>query len=320
MRPSTGGAGVLRSQAVAEAIAGYVAVSFWALVGTAPLTALHFNQFSLVGLIANAVVVPIMGFGAVICGLAAAALSFVSPTDARPLLLLAGSLASVGNWLAGWFEGWPLAWTRIFTPKIFEISIAYGFIAAWCARPLATVSPAARQANPNKAAGISFAICGGLRIERRARARRRLVDPPALLYPDLRVSFCSRGDVAWCGSQRTGGVDRWRWFLWWHLRSGRTNRGAISLANKIMRVDYVAVSYPDRDHSGGLIFLVRNFGRRSSGPAESVRRQLPEIPRAVRHAHATVWSADGIAARQSAVFDWFVARAIDGPREYHRWC
>ena len=141
MRPSTGGTGVPRSQAIAEAIAGYVAVSFWALVGTAPLTALHFNQFSLVGLIANAVVVPIMGFGAVICGLAAAALSFVSPTGARPLLLLAGSLTGVGNWLAGWFEGWPLAWTRIFTPTIFEISIAYGFIAVWCARPLAALGP-----------------------------------------------------------------------------------------------------------------------------------------------------------------------------------
>jgi len=30
-------------------------------------------------------------------------------------------------------------------------------------------------------------------------------------------------------------------------------------ANKIMHVDYVAVSHPDRDHFGGLIFLVRNF-------------------------------------------------------------
>ncbi len=49
---------------VAETIlAVHVAVSFWALIGTAPLTAFHFNQLSLVGLIANAIVVPIMGFG-----------------------------------------------------------------------------------------------------------------------------------------------------------------------------------------------------------------------------------------------------------------
>jgi len=68
IRPQMTDAGVSRGYAVAELIAGYIAVSFWALIGTAPLTAFHFNQFSLVGLVANAVVVPIMGFGAVITG------------------------------------------------------------------------------------------------------------------------------------------------------------------------------------------------------------------------------------------------------------
>ena len=52
-----------RLNLAAEVIAGYVAVSFWAMLGTAPLTAFHFNQFSLVGLIANAVVVPIIVLG-----------------------------------------------------------------------------------------------------------------------------------------------------------------------------------------------------------------------------------------------------------------
>jgi competence protein ComEC len=54
------------AKVAAEWITGFVAVSFWALLGTAPLTAYHFNQFSIVGLVANAVVVPIMGFGAVV--------------------------------------------------------------------------------------------------------------------------------------------------------------------------------------------------------------------------------------------------------------
>ena len=80
----------------AKLIVGYVAVSFWAMLGTAPLTAFHFNQFSMVGLIANAVVVPIMGFGAVICGLLAAALSFVSIPLARGPLWIAGQLAGAG--------------------------------------------------------------------------------------------------------------------------------------------------------------------------------------------------------------------------------
>ncbi|MGH7923241.1 MAG: ComEC/Rec2 family competence protein, partial [Candidatus Binatus sp.] len=70
-----------------EAPAGYLAVSFWAMAGTAPLTAYHFNQFAVVGLVANAVVVPIMGFGATVLGLIAAALSFLSEPAARPILM-----------------------------------------------------------------------------------------------------------------------------------------------------------------------------------------------------------------------------------------
>jgi competence protein ComEC len=93
-----------RLNIVGEVIVGYVAVSFWATLGTAPLTAYHFNQFSMIGLVANAVVVPIMGFGAVICGLVAATLSFVSMPLALGLLWIAGHLAELGTSLAGWFE------------------------------------------------------------------------------------------------------------------------------------------------------------------------------------------------------------------------
>jgi ComEC/Rec2-related protein len=120
---------------IADVIAGYFAVSFWALIGTAPLTAYHFNQFSLVGLVANAVVVPIMGFGATVCGLVAAALSFVFPPIAVLVLHAAGAMARAGTWLAGWFVDWPFAWARVFTPTIFELALVYGLLMLWLMRP-----------------------------------------------------------------------------------------------------------------------------------------------------------------------------------------
>jgi len=89
-----------RNWRYAEIAIGYLAVSFWATIGTAPLTAYHFNQFAIVGLIANAVVVPIMAFGATISGLVAAALSFISEPLARLVLLLGAKALAVGNWLA----------------------------------------------------------------------------------------------------------------------------------------------------------------------------------------------------------------------------
>jgi competence protein ComEC len=120
-----------------EWVCGYFAVSFWAIVGTAPLTAFHFNQFSLVGLIANPIVVPIMGFGAVACGLAAAASSFIYPPSASWILIVAGKFAACATMLARWFLTWPLAWTRTFTPTPTEMIIAYGFILLWLTAPMA---------------------------------------------------------------------------------------------------------------------------------------------------------------------------------------
>jgi competence protein ComEC len=265
MRPGMTGDGVSRVHAVMESIAGYVAVSFWALLGTAPLTALHFNQFSLVGLVANAIVVPIMGFGAVIFGLFAAALSFLLPAGARPLLLFAGSLAGVGNWLAGWFARWPLAWTRTFTPTTIEIAIAYGAIAIWCACPLAT--------------SITRAPLSSTNVGRaRERARWRYAAAVALtiafvidagwwtyqryFYPDLRVTFLSVGDGDAAVVRFPGGrvmlIDGGGTFFG-TFDPGERIVAPFLWSQKIMHVDLIAISHPDRDHFGGLVFLARNF-------------------------------------------------------------
>jgi competence protein ComEC len=292
---STRASGTPLRHTIAEAVAGYVAVSFWALVGTAPLTAFHFNQFSLVGLIANAVVVPIMGFGAVITGLAAAALSFVSPSGARPILLLAGSLAGAGNWLAGWFEGWPLAWTRIFTPTIFEIAIAYGFIALWCARPLArglvggpATSKPEQRLHEYKA--WRFVVAAALSVA-------LVLDAgwwthQCFFYPDLRVSFLAVGEGDAAVVRFPGGrvmlIDGGGSFGG-TFDPGERIVAPFLWANKIMHVDYVAVSHPDRDHFGGLIFLVRNFAPTEfwTSGVDSPDGSYLRLLDAVRHVHAT---------------------------------
>jgi competence protein ComEC len=264
MHPLPAGAGVSRVNLIAEAVAGYFAVSFWALVGTAPLTAFHFNQFSIVGLIANVVVVPIMGFGAVIAGLMAAALSFLWPAGARPLILLAGYLAGIGNSLAGWFADWPLAWTRTFTPTLIELAIAYGFIAIWCARPLAAaIAPApsidrlrrtrerARWRN-----GAAVALTIALLLDAGWWTRQRYFNS------DLRVTFLSVGEGDAAVVRFPGGrvmVIDGGGSIFGTFDPGERIVAPFLWSNKIMHVDIVAVSHPDRDHFGGLVFLVRNF-------------------------------------------------------------
>ena len=68
---------------LSEWATSYGALSFWAMIGTAPLTAFYFNQCAIVGIAANLVVVPIMGFGSVICGLSASILSWSRAAHAR---------------------------------------------------------------------------------------------------------------------------------------------------------------------------------------------------------------------------------------------
>jgi competence protein ComEC len=251
-----------------EAPAGYLAVSFWAMAGTAPLTAFHFNQFAIVGIVANAVVVPIMAFGATITGLLAAAISFFSESSARPILLFGASALAVGNWLAASFVDWPLAWFRIFTPTILELTIAYAFLMLWLLAPLAVA------AIP-KGGDIAGDRANLPRFNWRARCAIALtmiltIDAGCWTYdrffnPDLRVTFLSVGEgdgavVRFPGSRvmvidaggSYGGFD-----------AGERIVAPYLWSQKIMHVDYLALSHPDLDHFGGLDFIAMSFAPRT---------------------------------------------------------
>ena len=253
-----------------EAPTGYVAVSFWAMAGTAPLTAYHFNQFAIVGIVANAVVVPIMAFGATISGLIAAALSFFSDSAARPILLFGAHALAAGNWLAASFVDWPLAWFRIFTPTILELAIAYAFLMMWLLAPLAVAITGKRSRDDTSDESASLPRFGRRALCAIALSLVLTVDAGCWTYdrffnPDLRVTFLSVGEgdgavVRFPGSRvmlidggsSYGGFD-----------AGERIVAPYLWSQKIMRVDYIALSHPDLDHFGGLDFIAMNFAPRA---------------------------------------------------------
>jgi competence protein ComEC len=252
-----------RNWRYAEVAIGYLAVSFWATIGTAPLTAYHFNQFAIVGLIANAVVVPIMAFGATITGLVAAALSFISEPLARLLLLFGAKALALGNWLAEWFVRWPLAWERIFTPTTLELTIVYALLLIWLEAPLAII-PDPKVPQPIEP--IRGARFGWRTWSAAALTIMFTIDATAWIYdrflnPDLRVTFLSVGEgdgavVRFPGSRvmlidaggAYGGFD-----------TGERIVAPYLWSQKIMHVDYIVLSHPDFDHFGGLDFIAMNF-------------------------------------------------------------
>lgn len=246
------------------AIAGYVAVSFWALVGVAPLTACHFNQFSAVGVVANSVVVPIMAIGGVICGLIACAIGMIAPAAGAPLLIAAGWSLAAGTYLAGWFVRWPAAYCRIFTPTPLEIAIVYGFLLLWLTRP---IERAALRAPPLSSARFPFrwrrACCLILAVMLAGDAAWWTHD--RWFHRGLRVTFLSVGEGDAAVMRFSGG----RVML---IDAGGAWPGGFDFGErvvarylwreKIMRVDYLVVSHPDLDHFGGMAFVARNFSPR----------------------------------------------------------
>jgi competence protein ComEC len=234
---------------------GYVGVSFWAMLGVAPLTALYFNQFSIVGLIANAVVVPIMGLGGTVIGLAAAAMSFVWMPAAVAMLWVAGHFIVAGNLLAAWFAQWPMAWVRTFTPTWIEIALAYGVLFTWL------IWPRRRAANSNwwRRLGLRHAILAGLALAVVVDAKWWFDE--RYHNGDLRVTYLSVGEGDAAVVQFPGarvmvidGGPAWRDF-----DLGERIVARYLWGRKIMHVDWLALSHPDQDHFGGLDFIARNF-------------------------------------------------------------
>ena len=301
----------------AEWVCSYLAVSFWAMIGTAPLTAFHFNQFSLVGVIANPIVVPIMGFGAVAFGLVATVCSFICVPLAARILMIAGQFGAWGSFLARGFADWPLAWVRTFTPSPLEIAICYGFVLLWLSAPLAgTEILEARQRRRIEPATADLPIEGCGAKASATLVNWRVIALPALTIAvladagwwtyqrffcsELRVTFLSVGEgdaavIRFPGSRVMlidGGGGFGATF-----DPGERIIAPFLWSHKIMHLDYVALSHPDRDHFGGLIFMVRNFAPSQFWTTGAVSDDVSygDLISAVKASGARQWLCDSAA-------------------------
>jgi competence protein ComEC len=218
-------------------------VSMAATLGTAPLVALHFNQVSVAGLVANVAVVPVSA-AATVVGLGGTAVGLVSGDLGRPLLVVAGGLLDACALVVKGVAASPFAAIRVVTPTVLEVCLAYVGLAgavAWRSRW-------------GRLLLLAAVLAGGADALSWSRVRYR--------RPTLRVTFLDvgQGDAAvvefpgsavlvvdgggFAGSSFDVGERVVARYLW---------------SRKIRRVDYVAMTHADFDHAGGLPFLVREF-------------------------------------------------------------
>lgn len=109
----------------------FVMVSFFAILGTLPLVMYYFNQVSLIGLFANVLLIPLIGFVVIPLGLAAVFIYPLTINAASWLLGIGSFVLSQALDIVHFFADLPFAALKTITPSLLEIACFY--ILLWSA-------------------------------------------------------------------------------------------------------------------------------------------------------------------------------------------
>ncbi len=233
---------------VYKRLALFLLVSAAAILGTLPITLYYFNQTSLIGILTNCFMVPLIGFLVVPLGLLAVLFLPMAPTAA--LLIMKGSTVTLEGslGLAVFFSKWPFAAVKTVTPTLIEIGLYYAL--AWVlfnfrqtrrARPLliglAIVALADVGYWVSERYGRTELKMTVIDVGQGSSALMELPGGPCILA-DGGGFYDNRFDV---GARVVGP------FLW---------------KRKIATVEILVLSHPDPDHLNGLLFIARHFNVR----------------------------------------------------------
>jgi competence protein ComEC len=220
---------------------GAVVASAAASLATAPITAFQFGSVALIGVLANLIVVPLIGWLVLLLVLAGAALLPISTVAASVLLWLAGGALRPGNQLVEWLAAW--RWSALDVALASPLQVV-ALLALLCG----LASPAGR----GRRGSLAVAGLLGMLIAAQAAARR--------IEPRLAVRFLDVGQgdatiVELAASGRALVVDGGG--LGGSFDTGeRVVVPALRRAG-IASVSALALSHPERDHYGGLAAVVR---------------------------------------------------------------
>jgi competence protein ComEC len=237
------------------------------MLGSAPLTAFHFNQVSVVGVLANLLIVPLLGSAAVILGLSAAGLFLLHPILALPVLACAGLVTQGGMWLTQMIGGWSFSAFTVVTPTLLELLLLYSCLAcgffsiAWAGMRVVTLARALFFVS-----FVAFLTDCLLWVHSR------------YFHRDLRITFLDigQGDAAVVelpGSQVM--VIDGGGFASEEFDAGEAILAPFLWSRKIGRVDILVMSHPQLDHYGGLTFIAEQFAPRElwfNGERASIKR------------------------------------------------
>ncbi len=247
-------------------IAGFMFVSFCAIVGTMPLVMHYFNQVSVIGIVSNLFLVPLIGFIVVPVGLLSVFSYPIAPHTAILGLALSADILKPAIHIIHTLAALPFSAFKTITPSVIEIICAYILIAAVCwifckgrgdtdsrPKPDAVLKPVSRQLVLVLVAVtvVIFSVDILYWVHRR------------FFNPDLRVTVLDVGRGSSALVELPGGkcmlIDGVGF-----TRNDIFDVGARIVApylwrNKIRTIDEVILSHPDSDHLNGLLYVLAHF-------------------------------------------------------------
>lgn len=219
-----------------------------ASTATAPLTAWHFQQVSLIAPLANLLTLPLLGPATLVPGLAALPLVALAPRVADLLLSVASAAASAGLALAARLAAIPGAAVSTPMPNLLEVTLSYGWLGCLWWHLRGSADRRARRLVTALLVVLTVADLGFWVWERGFNS-------------DLRVTFLSvgQGDAAVVELPRGGVMVIDGGGLPGDFDPGERVIAPFLRSRKILRVDVLVLSHPQLDHFGGLAYLAKHF-------------------------------------------------------------
>ncbi|GFE61175.1 DNA internalization-related competence protein ComEC/Rec2 [Geobacter sp. AOG2] len=220
----------------------FVAVSCAAACATIVPVLFYFGQTSLNGIISNLLIVPILGYGAVLTGFTALPLVYLAPPAARVLLWCAGQLTALSNWLVALFAKLPLFSVHTITSLDMLCFLCFMVFATFLRRSRGTYALCVL---PPLVAVITH-----LSAPAAADGRLHVTMLSVGQGESLLVRFPDGGTMLVDG----GGYlhDNGRDF-------GRQVLGPALWKLGVHRIDRLVLTHSHPDHIGGMAFLARTF-------------------------------------------------------------
>ena len=268
-------------------------VSVFATAGTLPLILYYFNTMSFIGLLANCVAVPLMGYVAVLAGLIGAFLVPFSDPAAILCFKLGGVVLSASIAAVKQMSDLPFAAAQTVSPSILEMVLFYA--SAWSGIRLVHFwRGQAGSAAPGGAGGVAGTAGAQPQPPRRGRIRHAFRKGGAMAAPGAQAAAAL---LVFCLAAGCADAGYWLYQRFWQrdlrmtlldvgqgsaalleLPGGHTvlvdgggfadnaafDVGAAVVApflwrNKIATVDTLILTHPNSDHLNGLVFIAENF-------------------------------------------------------------